>query len=215
MLMSFLLEKRALGGGVMAGLCLWLVANITPPLHAQEVNSKGPIQLTPQVAASYFPLYVTDDTQTQRKGIDVGARIGPKSGLGLKLGYTYVPQATTTSSSAPRLRALRVLLSGSVRLEPNSSATLFGGVGAARVTVETQQIDCGDFPVCAEWAPRSGTWTLPTIEVGAVVEVWDRIGWLLQANLLIPHGEAWSAERDPGALGQFSTGVAVRLGSGG
>lgn len=214
MVVNFPLEKRWPRGAVIAGLCLWLVTHITP-LHAQEVISRGPIQITPQVLASYFPLYVADDAQTQRKGIDVGARIGRSSGLGLKLGYTYVPQETTTSSSAPRLRAVRALVSGSVRLEPNSSVTLFGGVGAARVTVETQHIDCGDFPVCAEWAPRSGTWTLPTVEVGAVVEVWDRIGWLLQATFLIPHGEAWSGQGDADALAQFSTGVSVRIGSGG
>jgi len=42
-----------------------------------------------------------------------------------------------------------------------------------------------------------------------------RVGWLVQANLLIPHGELWSADGDPSALAQFSTGVSLRLGGSG
>lgn len=194
-------------------LVLCMTAAGSLPLAAQESTVPSVLLVTPQISASYFPSYVSEDAWTRRRGIDVGARIGPGSGLGVKVGYTYVPQATTTSSSAPRLHAVRVLLSGAARLEPHSRLTLWGGVGAARVTVEAQGIDCGDFPLCAEWAPRSGNWILPAVEVGAGVRVWRRIGWLVEAGVLIPRGEAWSAEGDPGALVRLGTGVAIRLGT--
>jgi hypothetical protein len=199
----------------ITGLCLCSVARSAVPLEGQEVTTRRPLQLAPQISASYFASYVSDDAQTRRWGIDVGARIGAPTGAGIELGYTYVPQAATTSSAAPRLRVFRILLLGSVRPGPASAVKLTGGVGVAKLTVRTQQIDCGDFPLCAEWAPRSGSWIVPAMEVGAALKIWSRIEGLLDVHLLIPHGEAWSATGDPKWLGQLSAGASISLGGGG
>lgn len=195
----------------LLGLCLGTAGIAPPPLVAQDTTSGHRAHVTAQVSAGYFPLYVTEDTHTRRWGVDVGARIGPRTGVGLGLGYTYVPQATTSASSAPRLRAVRVLLLGSVRASPRSPVSLRGGVGAARVAVRTQRIDCGDFPPCGEWAPRSGTWTLPVVECGVRVEAGNAVSGLFEMDLFMPHGTTWSALGRPRALAQFRTGVSVRL----
>lgn len=196
----------------VASLCVTIAAPTARHAEAQEAVSTPLGRIAAQVGAGYFPSYVAEDSQTRKWGMDFSVRFGPATGAGLEVGYAYVPQASTTSSSAPRLHAFRVMVLGSMHAGPDSPVILTGGLGVAALVVRAQWIDCGDYVLCSEWAPRSGTWMALGGELGTVVKIWSRLNGLLEVHLFRAPGEAWSAAGTPHWISETSAGVSVRLG---
>lgn len=188
---------------------LWIV---TAFCSAAPVAAQARLDLV--VGATYFPTYVYDDADTREWGMDVAVRMASEPGGGLEIGYTYVPQATTGSSS-PRLHAFRALVVGARAVGDQSQFLLRGGLGLAALLMRPQPIDCGPFPLCNEWAPRRGTRMAPMAEAGAAIRTSRRVTPFLTLRVHRPMGDEWSPNGDPDLVTQLSAGIGIQVGGGG
>ncbi len=208
--------KREMARGVacLVGVCGMAAFGAVEPSAAQTENASHVFHLETGIGLSYFPAYPYEDDKTQYWGINAVGRVISDSGWGLEVGYTYVPQATTTSSSAPRLHVFRAMVVASVSVRQDSPVTINGGLGVAALGLRPQGIGCGDFfPVCAEWAPSRGTRKAAVAEVGSSVHVSRRVSVSGGFRVFRPAGDSWSPWGDPEWITEVSVGFRVLLAS--
>lgn len=115
---------------------------------------------------SHFAQYVSKDARTNQTGGTIELRLPRARGSAVELAYTVVPQATTTASSAPRLHVGRLGVSWASPLDGVGRVVLHRSLGGALLGVDAQTVDCGDFPVCDEWAPRDALLAAAAIGAG-------------------------------------------------
>ena len=161
---------------------------------------------------SYFPSYVSRGPETQQWGVEVLGRLLGASPVGLEVGYSHVPQHTTASDAAPRLHAFRVMAVDARLLDPARTLLLSWGLGLSALSIKAQQIDCGNFPLCSEWSPNSGTRIGPVGVAGAQLQLGGRAYASIDFRATRPIGGEWSPARDPDWVTEVSAGLRLRLG---
>jgi hypothetical protein len=189
------------------GVVAWCAAALAA--EAQSTESDQAVHVETGVGASYFLSYVTEDAQTRYWGLSLSAQFWKQPTKRIELGYTYVPQRTTSSSAAPVLHAVRAMVLRSTAPEAGPFLRLAGGLGAAVLIVDAQTIDCGDFPLCSEWAPGDGTRFAPAATGSVTVSPSRRVQLFGELRGYYALGDAWSAAGSPRLLTE--TGIGLRV----
>jgi hypothetical protein len=131
---------------------------------------------------SHFAQYVSADASTRQAGPTVALLFRSQSsasGPDVELAYTTVRQKATTASAAPRLDVSRVSLGWPLPLDSAARLALVPSLGAAWLRVDAQTIDCGEFPVCSEWAPYDASLVAGVLGLGLRGQLSHR--WTLRA----------------------------------
>ena len=197
---------------VLMGAVSLIVCGGVRSVSAQGTSRDSGWRFEPGIGVSYFSSYVYEDPETQYWGVDLVARVGPTLGQGLEVGYTYVPQGTTTSHSSPRLHVFRVMAVRAFPAGAASAVALRVGFGAAALVMRPQRIDCGDFPICSEWAPRGGTRLAPMVGAGFAIPVASRVAVHGDLRAFRPVGDEWAPFGDPKWVTEVCVGVRVPIG---
>lgn len=181
-------------------------------IPAQPVRPDHSLHFQPGVAVSYFPAYAYEDSRTRQWGVSFLGLLTGGSGNGLEFGYTYVPQSETTGSSAPRLHAFRLMVVGSSQQSVDFPVRITGGLGGAVLRLKPQSINCGDFPLCAEWAPQEGTRQAIAGSLGIALNLLGPLTASADARAYrLVGGESWRPDGDPNWLSEVSLGVRYRF----
>ena len=143
---------------------------------------------------SHFAQYVSTDADTRRTGPTVALLVRSQSASepSVELAYTTVRQQATTTSAAPRLDLGRLSLAWAVALDSAERVALVPSLGAAWLWLDAQTIDCGEFPLCSEWAPYDASMFAGVLGLGLRGQLGRR--WILRAagQGYLPF-EAWEA----------------------
>lgn len=163
------------------------------------------------VGISYFPSYITEDSYTRQWGPALQLYFHGESGRRLELGYAYVPQSSTTSSAAPRMHAARLMVAATTPFVPGSNVRLTGSFGVVGIRINAQQIDCGTFPLCAEWAARDDQRIGLAFAGGLESNVRNRFDVFADLRTYRQFGEPSSPGNGPRWLQEIGAGMRIRL----
>jgi len=142
-------------GVVRVRLCLLAAAAMLAvlPLQFAAAQTCGHPSVSVGMGVSYFP-YFERDVGERQAGLSAAVRLEPcTAGLGLEAGYSALIRGTSVAGGIDRLDVMRLALRWTGAAE--STFRVNQALGVARLAVDAgPQIDCGDFPVCNEYAPH-------------------------------------------------------------
>lgn len=175
----------------------------------QDADSRRSHGVHAVLGVSVFPSYIVEDRHTRQWGPALSVHLGTTRNTWLEIGYAYVPQSTTTASSSPRLHVVRGMYSASLPTGTESPVRVSLSGGAAVLKLDAQTVDCGPFPLCAEWSPNSGTRFAPVLAAGIEVRPLDRLALVGGVRAYHPLGDSWSPAGDEDLLAEITAGLSV------
>ncbi len=160
---------------------------------------------------SHFPSYISSGFGVREGGPSLVLRVSPVPArrTSFEIAYTRISQRPTDQSAAPRLDLLRVGHVWHPRLGRAGRLGLRVMAGGAGLQIDAQEIDCGDFPVCSEWAATDSRMLAAAGGVGLSWHTGRRLALQADARAYLPFGMWTAAGWRP--LQEVAIGAAVRF----